>query len=56
MIVQRVLEVLVLHVVVEVVVKPRIVDGVHIDMFVGVGKGFSEEGIMLLGVDSIGGI
>ena len=42
-IVQRVLEVLILCVVVEVVIKMGIVDGVYVDMTVGAGEGFSEE-------------
>ena len=56
MIIQKVLEVLVLCVMVEAVIQPRIVDSVYIGMSVSVGKGFSEEGIMPLGVGDVGGI
>ena len=50
------LEVLVLCVIVEVVIKARVMDSVYIYMSVGVGEGFSEEGIMPLGVSSVGGV
>ena len=53
-IVQRVLEVLVLRVVVEVVVEAGIIDGVHVDVAMGVGEGFPEEGIVPLGVSGVG--
>ena len=55
-IVQGMLEVLVLHVVVEVVIEIRVVDSVDVDMSVHVRKGFSKEGIMSLGVGSVGGV
>ena len=56
MIIQGVLEVLVLRVVVEVVIKVRVVDSVHIYMLVSMGKGFPEERIMPLGVGGVGRI
>ena len=55
-IVQGVLEVLVLHVVVEVVIELGVVDSVYVDMVVGMEKGFPEKGIMSLGVYSMGGV
>ena len=56
MIVQGVLEVLVLRIVVKVVVETRVVDGVHIDMVMGSGKWFPEEGIVSLGICGMGGV
>ena len=55
-IVQGVLEVLVLHVVVEVVIEVGIIDSVYVDMSVSVEKGFSKEGIVPLGVCAMGGV
>ena len=55
-IVQRVLEVLILHVMVQVVVGLRVVDGVYIDVSVGAEKGFFEERVMLLGVSGVDGV
>ena len=54
MIVQGVLEVLILHVVVEVIIEARIIDSVYVDVVVGSGKWFPEEGIMPLGIGSMG--
>ena len=53
-IVQRVLEVLILHVMVQVFIEVGVVDGVYINMAVGARKGFSEEGVMPLGISSVG--
>ena len=53
-IVQRVLKVLILCIVVKVVIEPRVIDSVYVDMVVGAGKGFPEEGIVPLGVGSMG--
>ena len=53
-IIQRVLEVLVLYVMVEVVIKARVIDSVYIYVLVSTGKGFPEERVMLLGISSIG--
>ena len=47
------LEVLVLYVVVKVVVKTGVIDSVHIDLSVGMGKRFSK-GVMLLGISNMG--
>ena len=55
-VVQGVLEVLFLHIVVKVVVETGIVDGVYVDMAVGSGKWFPEEGIVSLGVCGVGGV
>ena len=55
-VVQRMLEVLVLHVMVQVVVKLRVIDSVYIDVSVGSGKGLLEERVMSLGISSIGRI
>ena len=49
-IVQEVLEVLVLRVVVEVVIESGVVDGVYIDVAMGMEEGFPEERIMSLGI------
>ena len=53
-IVQGVLEVLVLCVVVKVIIEAGIIDGVYVDMAMGLGKGFSKEGVISLGVSSMG--
>ena len=50
------LKVLVLCVMVKVIVEAGIVDGVYVDMLVGVGEGFSKEGVMLLGISSMGNV
>ena len=55
-IVQRVLEVLILRVVVQVVVETRVVDGVYVYVAVGAGKGFSEERVVSLSVGGVGGV
>ena len=55
-IVQGVLEVLILRVMIEVVIEMGIVDSVYVDMAVSAGKGFSEEGIMPLRINSVGGV
>ena len=52
-IVQIVLEVLVLHVMIQVVVKMRVIDNVYVDVSVSSGKGFVEEGVMLLDICSM---
>ena len=52
-IVQIVLEVLVLHVMIQVVVKMRVIDSVYVDVSVSSGKGFVEEGVMLLDICSM---
>ena len=53
-IIQRMLEILILYVVVKIVIESRVVDSVYVDMPIGMGKGFFEEGIMPLGIDSVG--
>ena len=53
-IVQGVLEVLVLYVMVQVIIEVRVIDGIYIDVLVGVRKGFSEKGVMSLGVSGVG--
>ena len=53
-IVQGVLEVLVLHVMVKVVIEPRVVDSVYIYVSVGAEKRFPKEGVMLLGISGMG--
>ena len=53
-IVQRVLEVLILHVMVKVVIEVGIIDSIYVDMAVGSGKWFPEEGVMPLGVGGVG--
>ena len=55
MIVQGVLEVLILHVVIQVVVESRVIDSVYVDMSMDVGDGFSE-GAMSLDVGGVGGV
>ena len=55
-IIQRVLEVLVLHVMVKVVVEMGIVDSIYVDVSVGARKGLLKEGVMPLGVSSMGGV
>ena len=55
-IVQRVLEVLILCVMVEVVIEVGIVNSVYVDTAIGPGKWFPEKGIMPLSVRSMGGI
>ena len=55
-IVEGVLEILVLHVMVEVVIELRVIDGVYVYMSVGTGKRFSEKGIMPLGICGMGGV
>ena len=54
MIVQGVLEVLILHVMVEVVIEAGIVDSVYVNVVVGSEKCFPEEGIMSLHVSGMG--
>ena len=51
---QGVLEVLVLCVIVKIVVEARVIDSVHVYVSVGVEEEFLEEGIVLLGVCSMG--
>ena len=53
-IVQRMLEVLVLRVMVQVVIETRVVDSVYVDMSVGSGKRFSEKGVVPLGIGGMG--
>ena len=55
-VVQRMLEVLVLHVMVQVVVKLGVIDSVYIDVSVGSGKGFLEERVMSLSISGMGGV
>ena len=55
-IVQGMLEVLVLHVMVKVIIEAGVVDSVYIDMAMGSGEWFPEEGIMSLGVGGMGSI
>ena len=55
-IVQGVLEVLVLHVMVKVIIEVGVVDSVYVDMAVGLGKWFPEEGIVPLSVSGVGGV
>ena len=55
-IIQRMLEVLVLCIVVKVVIKMRVIDGVYVDMSVDSGKGSVEEGVTLLDIHSMGRI
>ena len=55
-IVQRVLEVLVLHIMVKVIIEARVIDSVYVDVAMGSGKGFLEKGIMSLDICSVGGI
>ena len=55
-IVQEVLEVLALHVVVKIVIKSRVIDSIYVDMAMGLGKGFSKEGVMPLGICSMAGV
>ena len=50
------LKVLVLCVVVQVVIKMRVIDGIHINMVVGSGKGSPKEGVVLLDICSMGGV
>ena len=50
------LEVLVLYVMIQVVIKTRVIDCVCIDVSVSSGKGFAEEGVVLLGICDMGGI
>ena len=54
MIVQGVLEILVLHVVVEIVIEAGIIDYVHVNVAMGLRKGFPEERVVLLSICSIG--
>ena len=54
MIVQRVLEVLVLCIMVEVIIELGIIDSIYVDMSVGLGKGFSKEGIVPLDISCMG--
>ena len=56
MIVQGVLEVLILRVVVEVVIKAGIIDSVYVDMVMSAWEGLPEKGIISLGISSMGGI
>ena len=44
------------HVVVQVVIESGIVGSIYIDMSVGAGKGLPEEGIVSLGISSVGGV
>ena len=55
-IIQGVLEILVFCVMVKVIVKLGVIDGVYIDMSMGAEKRFSEEGIVPLGISSMDGI
>ena len=55
-IVQGVLEVLILHVMIKVVIEAGIVDSVYINVAVGSGEWFPEEGIMSLHVSGIGSV
>ena len=49
-VVQGVLEVLVLHVMVQVIIEARIIDSVYVDMAMSSWKRFLKEGVMPLGV------
>ena len=51
-VVQRMLEVLVLHIMVKVVIQSRVIDSVYVDMSMGLG-GFTEEGIVPFSVDGV---
>ena len=53
-VVQGVLEVLVLSVIVEIVIESGVVDGIYVDMSVGVGKGSLEEQVMSPDISSMG--
>ena len=53
-VVQGMLEILVLRVVIKVIIESRVIDGVYVDMAMGSGKGFSKEGVMLLGICGVG--
>ena len=55
-IVQGMLEVLILRVMVEVVIEVGIIDSVYVDMTMGSGKGFSEKGVVPLGIGGVGNI
>ena len=55
-IVQGVLKVLILCVMVKVVIESRVIDGVYIDVFVGTRRGLLEEGVVLLCINSMGGV
>ena len=50
------LEVLVLHVVVKVIIEVGVIDSIYINMAMGSGKGFSEEGVVPLGISGVGGV
>ena len=47
---------MVLRVVVEVVIKARVIDSVYVDVAVGSRKRFSKEGIVPLSIGSVGGV
>ena len=47
------LEVLFFCIVVQVVIEPGIIDSIYVDVSVGMGKGFLEEGVVLLGVSGV---
>ena len=53
-IVQRMLEVLILCIMVGVFIESEVIDSVYVDVAVGSGKRFPEEGIVLLGVCGMG--
>ena len=53
-IVQRMLEVLFLHVMVYIVIEVGVVDGVYVDVLVGSREGSPEEGVVLLSVYGMG--
>ena len=55
-IVQRVLEVLILRIVVEIVIEAGIIDSVYVDMVMSAWEGLPEKGIISLGISSMGGI
>ena len=55
-IVQRVLEVLILCVVVQVVIEMGIIDSVYVDVAVSAREGFLEEGVVPLGISGMGGV
>ena len=48
------LEVLILHVMVEVVVEVEIIDSIYVDMAVGSGERFPKERVVPLGVGGMG--
>ena len=52
-IVQRVLEVLILHIMVKVVIEVGVIDGVYVDMVMDMGPGFLEERVVPLDISSV---